>query len=223
MATLQEMVFNIRNSPNRGKATRATAYSNRQIAFWIRAVRNFLITKDVEKNRSIHVAYEQDLGCVPLTKVDQADCPQALWGKVVRKCVIPEILEIQHNAGLAFFGLIDKRTRIYIPSTQFGSLDDFIPFRKKNQDYMGYMIGNTIYVYGNDPKVEKLEWCNVRGIFKDPTLVTTCAQAGIAPVCYDPETDCYPVPGDLEQTLYDLVFEKYILKFANAPEDTENN
>lgn len=223
MATLNQLIYNIKNTAGKGKTTRATAYSNRQIAFWIQLVRNFLITKDVEKTGQVNVAFEQDLGCVALETVDQANCPETLWGKRVKKVTIPEVLEIKNNAGLTFFGLVDKRTRIYVPDTQYGDLDDFVPYRKKNQDYMAYQIGNTIYVTGQDPLITKLCYVNVRGIFKDPTLVTTCSSTSEDFECFDADTTCYPVPGDLEQTLIDMVLQKYILTYANVKPDGSNN
>jgi hypothetical protein len=223
MSTLNQLIYNIKDSAGKGKSTRANAYGNRQIQFWIQLVRNFLITKDVEKTGQVHVAFEQDLGCVALTNVDQADCPETLWGKRVKKVVIPEVVEIKGNAGLAFFGLVDKRTRIYLPDTQYGELDDFVPYRKKRQDYLAYQIGNTIYITGEDPLITKLCHVNIRGIFKDPTLVTTCGSANQEPECFDPANTCYPIPADLEQTLIDMVMEKYVLRFANAKEDGVNN
>lgn len=215
MATLNEHIYNIRNTPDKGKSSRSKNYSDRQIAFWLNAVRKFLFTKIVEKS-VVLPSYETDLGCITLQTVDQADCPAFIWGDDVKKAVIPEIMDIQGNKGLTFFGLIDKRTRIYVPDQQFGSLDDFNQYPPK---MIGYMIGkDTIYLKG----AAKLCVVNVRGIFDDPTLTSYYDEQGIE-YCFDWDKTHYPIPSDMEQTMYDLVFEKYIMKFAGAPMDTKND
>lgn len=220
MSTINEILFNIKNTADRGTATRAQSFSNRNIIHWINEARGFLVTKSIEKDTSIPVAYVQDLGCITLTEVDQADCSAYEWGDLVKKAVFPDVLEIYRNMGLAFFGLIDKKTSIYVPDVAYGSLDDFARFKPK-KIRQGQMIGtNTVYLYGNG--VEKLCTVNVRGIFKDPTLVSYYDEQGIEH-CYDPNKTQYPIPADMEGALYDIVFKRYLAPFAQAPRTVPND
>ena len=220
MSTLSEIIANVQNPPDRGTANRARSFTKRQLVSWINITRAFLITKDVEKGDSFPVAFQQDLGCWPLEQVDEADCPNGWeWGDDVKRAVFPDVMEIKDNAGIAFFGLIDKRTQIYWPSQIYGELDDALRYKGKNK-WLSQMIGNnTIYIKG--PTVPKLKVVNIRGIFKDPTLVSFYTALG-EKYCYDPDKDQYPLPGDLEGVLYQMVWANYILPFVQAPRDNTN-
>lgn len=225
MATIQEIVFNIRNTPSGGRSHRARGFSNRQIEFMVRACRAFLVYADVSKYGDPNPQFEQDLGCVSLQTVDQADCKME-WGEDVKKVVIPRVIDCKGPDGksknlLTFFGLINKQTRIYLPNEQYGDLDEHVPFKKKNGK-RAYMIGQTIYVTGTQGNAKKLCAVNVRGVFYDPTLVQTCGAEGLDARCFDKEKDCYPIPAHLEQSLYDMVFERYIDK-GRLPEDITND
>lgn len=219
MSTLNEIVYTIKNSADRGTATRAQSLSDRQLIHYINVTRNFLISKYIEKGNSFPVALLQDLGCLQLQEVDQANCPDYIWGDDVKMAVFPDILELKDNMGLGFFGLVDKRTRIYVPSSNYGNLDDFSRF-KPNRSRIGYMIGNnTIYLKGEG--VEKLCAVNIQGVFKDPTLISYYSAEGIEH-CYDKNKDQYPITGDLERVLYEVIFSDYILPFAQAPRSQPN-
>jgi hypothetical protein len=213
------MVYNVLDSPDKGKISRARGYSERQVQYWIRITRNFLMTKDVEKGTNIPASFEQDLGCWPLESVDQADCPSWCWGEQVKVARIPDIINIEGNRGLTFFGLIDKRTRIYVPESNLAILDDYQRFPSKVVR-TGYMVGtNTIYIKGD---VDKLKTVNVRGIFNDPTLTSYYNELG-EKTCFDKNCTQYPISADLEKVLYQIIFDDYILKFAGAQRDLKND
>lgn len=222
MATLAQLRDSIINTADKGRGNRARTYSNLQIEFWIRSTRNFLITKAVEKSTAVLATFEQDLGCVPLVDVDQSECPDFVWGEEVKKCTIPKILDIKNNEGLTFFGLVDKRTRIYVPESNYGNLDDYRRFKPyPNKDRVGYMIGGeTIYIKGQG--VSKLCAVNVRGIFDDPTLAVYYKENG-TPCAYDKNADSYPLPTDLEQVMNQMIFQNYISPVANVPRDKTND
>ena len=224
MPSLNQLISNVQNPPDKGAANRARSFTKRQIASWIHETRGFLVSKSIEKGDSFPVAYQQDLGCWELETVDQADCMcPFVWGDNVKKLVIPEILELDNNAGIMLF-LIDKRTRIYLPSQVYGILDDHVRFKGKGpNNYQAQMIGNqTIYikypVSGNTPKLKVV---NPRGVFKDPTLVTFYNQQGEA-FCYDYDKTPYPIPGDMEGVMLDLIWKRYLLPFVAAPRDNTN-
>lgn len=226
MATLNEMTFNIRNTPQGGRSHRAKGFSDRHIWFMIRACRAAILHEEYLRTREVLPQWEQDLGCVTLTTVDQADCPSKEWGEVVKMAVIPRLLDlndgnkvVSENPSLTFFGLIDKRTTIYLPSGNYGVLDDHVPF-KPVHERKAMMIGQKIYVHGKD--ITKLCVVNIRGVWYDPTLTTSCAGEGMEVRCFDTNKDCYPFPPHLEQMLYDMVWDRYIMK-GQLPEDVTND
>ena len=218
--TLAQIVSNIRNTPDGGRAQRARRYSDKQIKLWVRETKNTLIYRDVKQNGEPSPQWVMDLGCVPLTTVDQADCPNAEWGEDVKKLVLPKVIDLPNNAGVYFFGLIDKKTRIYLPDGNYGDLDDYVPFQANNKR-QAQQIGNNIYLYGKD--ITKLCWVNLQLIPDDPTEVTLCASENVEPRCYDPNVDCYPIPSHLEGVLYDMIFARYIDIAAKVKQDITNN
>lgn len=219
MSTLNSLVNNFWNSNSGGRSNRSRGYTARQVKFWINEARAFLIYAQVKKDGMVNVGYEQDLGCVTLQTVDRAECVNFTWNQNIKKVIIPPVLRLPDNAGVTFFGLIDKRTRIYLPDMQYGSLNDLMLHKPKN-NREGMMIGNSIYLMGEGS--EKLGVVNVRGIFEDPTLVQTCGATGETPVCYDPDVDCYPFPEHLQSVLFQMIDEKYVNLKVQFPSGIHN-
>lgn len=222
MSTLAQMRDNIKNSPDKGPQVRKKNIPDPLLEFWIKTIRNFLIGKGIEKSTSVLATLEQDLGCWPLECVDEADCATCgwQWGDDVKKAVFPRILELKDGAGLTFFGLINKRTRINVPASNYGSIDDYMPFRPKNW-IEGMAIGfDTVYLRG--PKAKKLKTVNIRGVLEDPTLWSYYNALG-EKICYNPKTTQYPMPAADEAAMYELIYEKYILPFAGAPKQVVND
>lgn len=225
MPTLSQLISTIQNAPDRGQVpNRARNATKRQITGWINEVRGYLITKTIEKGDSFPVTFQQNLGCWPLETVDQADigCPYK-WGDNVKKAIIPEVMEIDNNQGIFLF-LIDQRTQIYLPSQMYGSLDDYTRFPLKgSQGYQAQIIGNQIiYIkINNSGDTPPINVFNPRGIFKDPTLISYYNQQG-EKYCYDPDKDPYPIPGDLEGTMYEIIWQRYIAPFVGLSRDSSN-
>lgn len=224
MSTLKELISLVRNPPDRGLANRATELTERTIIAWINEVRGFLVSKEIEKNNSFPAALEQDLNCWPLETVDQADCLPGgwEWGDNVKKAVFPEVLELKNNMGISFFGLIDKRTRIQVSSSNFGSLDDYKRF-PATRNWNAYMIGNnTIYIKWLGKTIAPtLKTVNIRGAFKNPTLVDYYSEQGVK-YCYDYDTTPYPIPGDLTGVLIEMIWKRYLMPWAQVPRDVTN-
>ena len=222
MPSLNHHISVVQNAPDKGTANRAQSLTKRTIAAYLNSARLFLISKDVEKQDSFPVALQQDLGCIPLECVDEADCCCVgwEWGDDVKKLTFPPVAELKENAGIAFFGLIDKKTQIYLPSQIYGELDEFLRF-KGNNYRKAQMIGNdTIYLRGEG--VRHLKTVNLRGIFKDPLAVNKYGANGDCK-CYDWDNDNYPIPADLENAMYTIVWQTYIAPFVGLPRDNTNN
>lgn len=221
MPSANQVIFQFRNLLSGGKPTRDRGFSNRQILYIASVCRNFLVYSDVKKspNQEPNVQFEQDFGCISLEKVDASECSGYNWGEDVSKVILPPLLDLPNNAGLTFFGLINKRTRIYIPDLQYGDLDDYVPFKKKNRMF-GYMIGRTVYVIGAG--AENLCVINARGIAADPTLVNTFG-SDLVPRCFDMDNDYYPIPAHLEDGMYQMMLQKYADIMAKAPQDVKND
>lgn len=214
MPTLNEIIFNVRAIADKGTSHRDTDFSNRNIAFWARYVRNELLYRDLKNNGNINQQFEQDFGCLPLEKVDKANCTEIKWGENLLKITIPKLLDLPNNGGLIFFGLVDKVTNIHV-SAYDNSLDDFSPYKRRGP--RATIIGQNIYVRGNN----ELCYVNVRGIADDPTIVNVCGSGGEI-ACYNPDTDCYPIPSHLEKSMYDMIFDHVFNITGKVRKDVEN-
>lgn len=221
MPTANHIIYSFRNILSGGKPTRDRGFSDRQILYIASICRNFLIYADTVKrpNQEPNMQFVQNLGCCELETVDQSECANYSWGTDVKRFIIPPVLDLPNNAGLTFVGLIDQRTRIYLPDLQYGSLDDHVPFKKKNRIF-GYQIGRTLYIIGAG--AENLCVINVQGIFSDPTFVNTYG-SDYVPRCFDMNNDYYPIPAHLESAMFTKMFQDYAQIMKSAPEDIRNN
>lgn len=220
MPTAREIVYNIRNTANGGRSNRDVGFTDRQLLFAFRVCRNAMIPalywdQYGKKRDEINPQWAQDLGVIPLTEVDMADSPIVTWGEVVKKVVIPKTLDLPQNAGLVFFGRTDKQTHIQIPDVAQGSYDKFRQYRPKDDIY-GAQMGDVMYLYGEN--VDRLCYVNIRIIADDPTKVNYYDTSG-SPTCFDWDTTPYPVPTGIEQQIYEMVWQKYILMGVQLPKD----
>jgi hypothetical protein len=221
MPTVNQLIYNIRNTADAGLSQRAQRFSDRQLLHWVNAHRKRLIYEDYMKKRWIDPYAEQDLGCVQLTDADKADCVKYQWGENVKKAVIPDLVNLPVGGGLTFVGLLNKQTRIPIDILGSGQYAKYNLYRRNKSRLAAYIIGNKIYVEGIeddttldiiDP-VSGLCAINIRGIFADP------AQAG----CMDWDKDEYPLPAHLEEMLYQRIWSTELAVAANGIPDRKND
>ena len=79
------------------------------------------------------------------------------------------------------------------------------------KDYIAYVKGNRIYVEGD---ANQLEYIEVEIIAEDPTDLK---------LCYNPETDEYPLPAAMWGTIKDMIFAKDFRTMSMQPSDTTND
>lgn len=221
MATLNELVYSIKNTINGGMSNRADKYPPRLIANWIRYYRAFLLKNDIKKNGAVNVGFEQALRCLTLTKADKAMCAEYCWGENVYYVEIPEIIELPDNMGLTYFGLVDMQTRIPLSDFSYGNYTNYNRFAPKKRMY-AEMIKNTIYVHNVDD-IYPLDGVSVRGVFADPADLSVCSSPNNPLVCFDWDKDCYPIPAGMEQTLIELIMSKEVGVATKVKADTKDD
>lgn len=221
MSTLNEHIYNIRDLANGGRSNRAVTYGDRQIAHWVMYWRNFLMKNDIKKKGYVDIGYEQDLGCLTLTKADAAMCSKYCFGESVYYIELPELLDLPDNMGLTFFGLVDKQTRINVSDYAYGSYHKFQRFVPKKKIW-AQKQRNTIFLHNVDD-IFPIKAVNARGVFADPANLSTCPCDGGPLVCFDWDKDCYPVPPSQLSTLYDLIMEREVGIARAAPKEYEDN
>lgn len=226
--TLNHYAYNIRNIGRAGQGNSDDdTLGIRQVKFWVNAWRAVGVLQRTEYGKHIDPQLVQDLGCVPLVTVDISDpnvanseclCPE--YGCTIKKIILPKLVDFPYNRGIVFVGKLDKRTpfiidsadtTVFKESTQFGSLLTRV-----------YMIGNTMYIKLS-PKDKGLKYINVRGVFEDPSAVSSYVSTGCSPICHDDAVDEYPMP----LSMYDFVTKNILMTELNmtlsTAEDELNN
>ena len=193
MATLNELAYNIiniaRNFQGNSDDDRLTL---KQVKFWIKNYRAKGIFEITEFGKQIDPQLVQDLGTVKLTKVDKADsnCPPVEWGCKILKVEIPKIVDLPHNRGLVFVGLLDKQTPFVIDNADVSIFKRATKFG--NTFNRCYFINNILYVVTKEG-ADNLKYINVRGVFENPEEITYFDYNG-NPRKYNSDTDEYPMP-----------------------------
>jgi hypothetical protein len=197
MATLNKLAYNIRNIANRGQGNSDDERLQiSQVKFWIQYYRADGINQFTDNGKNIDPQLIQDLGVIPLVEVDKtdADCPDVQWGCTVKKVVLPKFVGFPLGRAVSFLGKIDKRTPFikgdantehFKSQTRFGKLLS-----------RGSIIGQNYYLELSKNDAD-LEFMNARGVFEDPTSVSSYAVKGCEPKCFDDGLDEYPLPLNL--------------------------
>ena len=214
--TLDEIAYNLLNILRGGRSSNDEHISVNQIKFNIQHYRAMFIRRDYARNGVVSKTLEQDLGCIPLVKVDgsrccnlPSDCP------VFRTNVkMPKPVRFNLQDAFTFIGKPDGTGAI--PKVE-PYMVEFLLYDKYTSDKPKYyMIDEYIYVYNPNG----MEYINVRGVFEDPREVhnfNTCDGS-----CYDPQSD-YPLPADMLSAINMGLLQGELQLLSSAPTDKELN
>lgn len=223
MPSLLEFAYDVRMMASAGQGNSDdNKLEIRQIMLWINSYRAKACFELTDFGKNIDPQLVQDLGVVPLTKVDKADtsCPKVEWGCKILKTTIPKLVDFPKGRSLTFVGLVDKQTPIqideadvsfYKQKTRFGKLFDRC-----------YLIGNTLYVVTREDNVH-LKYVNIRGVFENPLDVYNYAAEGCTATCFDEETDNYPLPLRMRDIIVTNILTKELNITLKTTDDELNN
>lgn len=214
--TLDEIAYNLLNILRGGRSSNDEHISINQIKFNVQHYRAMFIRRDYAKHGIVSKTLEQDLGCIPLIKVDgsrccnlPSDCP------VYRTDVkMPKPVRFNLQDAFTFIGKPDGTGAI--PKVE-PYMVEFLMYDKYTSDRPKYyMIDEYIYVYNPGG----MEYINVRGVFEDPREVhnfNTCDGQ-----CYDPQSD-YPLPADMLSAINMGLLQGELQLLNSSPMDKELN
>lgn len=214
MATLKEIVYNIKNIKFGGLQSGDNKLSDRQVAFIVDYVRANLLKKDQEEELAKgNIDLFQTLSPIELVKVDKADACDALVGCTIlrSKDKIPSYLRM---------GSISTLTNKPIPRTTFNKA-----YWEQYSKFAGigirtYMKDDYVYVEGNN----RLKYLKVRAIFESPQAVQEC-NIDLCKEKKDPLEFEYPLPLHLLRRLTEIIRTGEMSDFVShiQLEDTANN
>jgi hypothetical protein len=189
--TLDEIAYNLLNLLRGGRSSNDENISLDQIKFNIQHYRAMLIRRDYARNGVVSKTLEQDLGCIPLVKVDANKCCDLNSDCPVYRTNVKMPKPVRFNLQDAFTFIGKPNGTSAIPRVE-PYMVDYLVYDKYNKDKSRYyVIDEYIYVYNPNG----LENVNVRGVFEDPREVhnfNTCTSGN----CFDPQSD-YPLPADM--------------------------
>lgn len=227
MPTLRQLIFAMRDPVSGGRATRDIGFSDRLIADKIRESKNELLyemtyDKYGRKVAEINPTYMQDLGILTLETVDIADSPDVTFGDLVKKVVLPKWVDLPDDAGLQFFGYMDKVRAIYLPNLNYGELDNYqqYPVAVQGRIMGTNQDGVVVYLYGKD--IDELCYINVRMIADNPETATIHYADGTKD-CFDWDKTVYPFPTWMEGQLKSRVIQKLFGETAQLPDDNKDD
>ncbi len=222
MATLNEIAYNIRNITRSGISNDDDRMTIRQIKFWIKYHRAFLV-KQIAANRGyLEPQYFQDMGVVELTEVDKSSDKDGTihnWDCIIKTAEVPRIVDLNRNRGIAFIGLIDKQTPITITTP---NVVGFAKYKKfTNKMVRAYFINDQLYIEAPRTLDDDLKYINIRAIFEDPMEVNFCSEEGGCS-CLTAD-DEFPMPSNAIEILTETALAKGVGPLVQSVNDEIND
>jgi hypothetical protein len=212
--TLDEIAYNLLNLLRGGRSSNDEHISLDQIKFNIKHYRAMFIRRDYARNQYVSTSLEQDIGCVPLIKVDGSKCCNLPTDCPVFRTThrLPKTIRFNFTDAFTFIGKPNGTGTI--PKVEPYEVEylQYDKFTKGQTKY--YLIDDYIYVYNPNG----LEAINVRGVFEDPEDVhewDTCNGH-----CYDDQSD-YPLPMDMLSTINTGLLQGELAILMGSPNDAE--
>lgn len=217
MPTLSELRYNVLNIKGGGRQSDDETMSQRQAEFQIAYMRSILIRRDYEKGRSINPAIIQDLGCVEIEPVDEADCCQVQTGCQILRTVnkVPTMIEVYNKNLITYVGTVDKRHFFdMIPAARSRFVGAGSKYTAKKRRW--FPLNDYIYVIYDKP----LKYINIRGVLEDPSDAAAFNHCTGTP-CFDDNSE-YPLASWMIQPITDMIIKGEFKESMAFPPDTKN-
>lgn len=212
MATIKEIVYNLRNIISGGRLNDDVIPSYSQLKFIVNYKRAQYLRQDYTKNYFDNDLIYQDLGCLELEQVDSAECCSFEVGCTIyrTKEILPTPLRFSDR--LAFkinainkvkrFELILPERFPFIGNTKYPSLTEKV-----------YWLNGRLYM-------RKLYAINARIAAENPDDAKrfTCGDSA----CYTDDSN-YPLPADIIDLITKDILSTELRMLISLGQDLENN
>ena len=220
MATIKEIVYDLKNMIRGGMQSDDEIISDRQIEFQVNSLRAQFIRQDINKRRSISDNIKQIIHCLEVEQVPATTCGLSSDLLIMKsKKQIPNAIETSHSDLITAIGPTG------ILSTNFHVIPyNRAPWAGSNkytkQMTFAFMLDNFIYIFG--PQAAMLEKVKLEGVFQTPREISNFTDSNDN-MSYDPETQDYPLSTSMLDLIKQSMLAQNLQTFVQSPTDLSNN
>ena len=221
MATIKEIVYDLKNIVRGGLQSDDEMISDRQIEFQINSLRAQFIRQDLNKRRSISDNIKQFIHCLEVEQVPASICGLPGDEMIIRsKRKIPNPIETAHQDLITAIG----------PSGVLSTNFHMIPYNRapwsRTNKYtkrmsFAFLLDSFIYVIG--PNTKMLETIKVEGVWQNPREISNYTYHDNVTPSYDPDKEDYPVSTSILDLIKQSMFAQNLQPFIQMPTDISNN
>jgi len=220
MATIKEIVYDLKNIIRGGLQSDDEMISDRQIEFQVNSLRAQYIRQDVNKRRSISDNIKQVIHCLEVEPISGTTCGLSNDIMIVRsKEKVPNAIETSHQDLITAIGPTG------ILSTNF----HMIPYNRApwagNNRYtkrmtFAFLLDSFVYITG--PEAEMLEKIKVEGVWQNPRDIEKYTMED-GTSSYDAETEEYPLSTSMLDLIKQGMLAQNLQPMIQMPTDISNN
>jgi len=220
MATIKEIVYDLKNIIRGGLQSDDEMISDRQIEFQVNSLRAQYIRQDVNKRRSISDNIKQVIHCLEVEPISGTTCGLSNDIMIVRsKEKVPNAIETSHQDLITAIGPTG------ILSTNF----HMIPYNRApwagNNRYtkrmtFAFLLDSFVYITG--PEAEMLEKIKVEGVWQNPRDIESYKKDDGSP-SYDAEMEEYPLSTSMLDLIKQGMLAQNLQPMIQMPTDISNN
>ena len=220
MATIKEIVYDIKNIVRGGLQSDDEIISDRQIEFQVNSLRAQFIRQDVNKRRSISDNIKQVIHCLDVEPVSGTTCGLSNDLVIMRsKDKIPNAIETSHQDLITAIGPTG------ILSVNF----HMIPYNRApwvgSNKYTkkmtcAFLLDSFVYVIG--PDAEMLKKIKVEGVWQNPKAIESYVKDDGTP-SYNSETEDYPLSTSMLDLIKQSMLATNMQPLVQMPTDSSNN
>ena len=220
MATIKEIVYDIKNIVRCGLQSDDEIISDRQVEFQVNSLRAQFIRQDINKRRSISDNIKQVIHSLEVEPVSGTTCGLSSDLVIVRsKEKIPNAIETSHQDLITAIGPTG------ILSVNF----HMIPYnrapwagtnRYTKRMTFAFLLDSFVYVVG--PEAEMLKKIKVEGVWQNPRDIEAYTKDDGTP-SYDAENEEYPLSTSMLDLIKQSMLATNMQPLVQMPTDLTNN
>ena len=220
MATIKEIVYDIKNLIRGGMQSDDEIISDRQIEFQVDSLRAQFIRQDINKRRSISDNIKQIIPSLSLVSVPSATVGMSMDGNILRSVEkIPNAIETAHSDLITAIGPTG------ILSLNFHMIPyNRVPWTGMNkytkQMQFAFLLDSYVYVIG--PDIEFIDTIKVEGVWQNPRDISNYMLSDGSPA-YDPDNHDYPLSTSMLNLIKTAMITQNMKPFIETPTDISNN